>query len=201
MRVTDRIRGRLDRVTVARGRSRLLGLVPSGGICAEIGVWKGDFSQRILDAVDPAELHLIDPWRSMQGHAYDDAWYGGRLEHGQRDADAVHRGVLGRFALAREQGIVQVHRLPSTDAAPHFPDAYFHFVYIDGNHYEEYVRADLAAWAPKVRPGGILGGDDYGLEGWWDDGVTRAVDEFVRSGAAALVMVDHTQFALQIPDG
>ena len=28
-----------------------------------------------------------------------------------------------------------------------------------------------------------------------DDGVTRAVDEFVDSGAASLVMIDHTQFA------
>lgn len=200
MRVPGRIRDRLDRATVARGRSCLLRLVSAGSICAEIGVWKGDFSQRILDVVDPAELHLIDPWRAMQDEAYEDAWYGGRLEQGQRDMDAVHRGVLGRFAPASDAGIVQIHRLTSVEAAPLFPDAYFHFVYIDGNHYEDYVRADLAAWAPKVRPGGVIGGDDYGLEGWWDDGVTRAVDDFVRSGAAALIMIDHRQFALQTPD-
>jgi len=199
MRVLDRIRSRLDGVNVARGRSHLLWLVPAGGTCAEIGVWKGDFSQRILDVVDPAELHLIDPWRAMQDVAYEDAWYGGMLEHGQRDMDAVHRSVLDRFAPAREAGIVQVHRLPSAEAAPRFPDAYFDFVYIDGNHYVEYVRADLEAWAPKVRPGGVIGGDDYGREGWWDDGVTRAVDEFVDSGAGTFVMLDTTQFALQMP--
>jgi hypothetical protein len=200
VRVLDSIRSRIDGVNVARGRSRLLCLVPAGGICAEIGVWKGDFSQRILDAVEPAELHLIDPWRAMQDDAYEDAWYGGMLEHGQRDMDALHRSVLDRFAPARDAGIVQIHRLPSAEAAPRFPDAYFDFVYIDGNHYEEYVRADLEAWAPKVRLGGIIAGDDYGLEGWWDDGVTRAVDEFVDSGAASLVMIDHTQYALQTPE-
>jgi hypothetical protein len=35
------------------------------------------------------------------------------------------------------------------------------FVYIDGNHRFEQVVADLAAWAPKVRPGGIVAGHDY----------------------------------------
>ena len=195
-----RIRNRVDRVNVARGRSSLLRLVPVGSICAEIGVWKGDFSQRILDAVDPAELHLIDPWRAMPDDAYEEAWYGGMLEHGQRDMDAVHRSVVDRFAQARDAGIVQIHRRTSAEVAPDFPDAYFHFVYIDADHYEEHVRADIAAWAPKVRPGGVIGGDDYGQVGWWDDGVTRAVDEFVSSGAATLVMLDHAQFALQTPD-
>ena len=35
--------------------------------------------------------------------------------------------------------------------------------------------ADLCAWFPKVREGGIIGGHDYGRS---EFGVTRAVDEF-----------------------
>jgi predicted O-methyltransferase YrrM len=93
---------------------------------------------------------------------------------------------------------VQVHRLPSAEAALRFPDGHFDFVYIDGDHHEQKVREDLAAWGPKVRPGGIIGGDDYGLEGWWHDGVTRAVEEFVASGRAEQVMIDGTQFALRV---
>jgi hypothetical protein len=199
--VADRIRHTLDRFAVGRSRSTLLKLVPPGSICAEVGVWKGDFAQRILDTVAPAELHLIDPWQAMDEGAYAGAWYGGRLERGQADMDAVHQSVFDRFARARESGVVHVHRLPSTEAAPLFPDAHFDFVYIDGNHFEEFVSADLAAWSTKVRPGGLIGGDDYGLDGWWDDGVTKAVDAFVRSGAASLVMTDRTQFALRRPAG
>lgn len=200
-RTRSRIQAGVDRIGIARSRSRLLALVPTGARCAEVGVWKGDFSQRILHAVHPVELHLIDPWHAVQAEGYEDAWYGGRLEQGQLEMDAVHEGVLDRFAAARAQGIVHVHRLSSAEAAPRFADGHFDFVYIDGNHYEEYVRRDLAAWAPKLREGGIIGGDDYGLEGWWHNGVTRAVDEFVRSGGADLVMIDRTQFALRVTNG
>ena len=34
-------------------------------------------------------------------------------------------------------------------------------VFIDGHHGETSVMADIAAWMPHVRPGGILCGDDY----------------------------------------
>ena len=110
-----------DTFRLGEGRSRLLCLVPAGGICAEIGVWKGDFSQRILDTVDPAELHLIDPWRAMQDDAYEDAWYGGMLEHGQRDMDAVHRSVLDRFAsgvFVVQLALYGVHELSEARVLP-----------------------------------------------------------------------------------
>ena len=49
------------------------------------------------------------------------------------------------------------------------------WVFIDANHNYDYVRADIAAWTPKVRPGGIIAGHDYlDRDGW---GVIRAVDE------------------------
>jgi predicted O-methyltransferase YrrM len=37
-------------------------------------------------------------------------------------------------------------------------------VFIDGDHREEAVIADIEAWRPHVRPGGILCGDDYNVE-------------------------------------
>jgi hypothetical protein len=54
------------------------------------------------------------------------------------------------------------------------------FAFIDGNHRYEHVRADLHAWWPKIRAGGLLSGHDYGVcrdaTGQW--GVRCAVDEF-----------------------
>ena len=40
----------------------LLRRMPENGVCVEIGVWKGDFSDRILRLTRPRELYLIDPW-------------------------------------------------------------------------------------------------------------------------------------------
>jgi SAM-dependent methyltransferase len=51
----------------------------------------------------------------------------------------------------------------------------FDVIYVDGSHDYEDVCADLAAYWPLVRPGGLMFGDDYCRE--WP-GVVGAVDEF-----------------------
>lgn len=180
-------------------RAKLLEELPKGGTGVEVGVWKGDFSQRILEVVRPARLHLVDPWQAFEEEGYEGARYGGRLTGGQPEMDALHAAVLARFASERRQGVVEVHRMTSLEAAELFQDGQLDFVYVDGNHRYDFVRADLRAWAPKLRPGGFLAGDDYGVEGWWEDGVTRAVDEFVRAGAASVVSLEHHQFLLRVP--
>lgn len=179
-------------------RRRLLERLPRAGVAAEIGVWKGDFSERILEIARPARLHLVDPWRAVSDESYEGARYGGKLADGQGEMDRIHAAVLDRFARERRQGIVEVHRLTSLEAAARFGDGELDFVYIDGDHRYEPVRADLEAYAPKVGSGGFLAGDDYGVEGWWDNGVTRAVDEFVASGRAEFVALEDTQFLLRV---
>lgn len=53
----------------------------------------------------------------------------------------------------------------SVDVAANFPDASIDFVFIDAAHDYPNVRADLCAWLPKVKHGGIIAGHDYG-DGW-----------------------------------
>lgn len=84
-------------------------------------------------------------------------------------------------------------------AAQGFSRCSFDWVYIDANQTESHVGDDLRAWWPLVRPGGWLTGDDYGLEGWWGDGVRLAVDEFIKRTPMADVAVIGTQFMLQKP--
>lgn len=62
----------------------------------------------------------------------------------------------------------------SVDAAGKYPDGYFDIIYIDAGHSEEDVDSDIAAWLPKLKPGGVICGDDY-IEGWI--GVIRSVDK------------------------
>lgn len=63
----------------------------------------------------------------------------------------------------------------SAKAAVRFEDASVDFVFIDANHSYEHVKADIEAWRPKVRVGGMLAGHDYGEP----CGVKQAVDELL----------------------
>lgn len=85
-------------------------------------------------------------------------------------------GLLHRNVIAC--GFVDAVALLITDsvsAARMFDDGSLAWVHIDARHDYESVRADIAAWAPKVTPGGWLSGDDYHPQ-WWP-GVVQAVEE------------------------
>lgn len=155
-------------------RNFLLKEIPKGGICAEIGVWKGEFSERILKVARPGQLHLIDPWVFQPGYPNRD--YGGREAKNQSDMDMMYNQVDRRFGNRCE---VTMHRGYSQDVAPVFPNNYFDWVYIDGDHSYEAVKLDLELYSPKVKPGGYITGDDYE----WET-VKRAVDEFVKTNTS-----------------
>jgi Methyltransferase domain len=56
-----------------------------------------------------------------------------------------------------------------------FPDQSLAWVHIDARHDYASVSADIAAWAPKVRIGGWLSGDDFNAYQW--PGVVAAVHD------------------------
>lgn len=162
----------------ANKRERLLEQMPTGGTCAEIGVWEGDFSARILEVNKPRSLHLVDPWKHESDEVYKSACYGGKKATDQEQMDAVYNRVAKRFAPQIQAGTVVIHRSPSAEAVSAFADGYFDWIYIDGNHLYEFVKLDLELWYPKVKSGGYITGDDYVEGRWWKGGVKKAVDEF-----------------------
>ena len=179
------------------GREQLLQAMPRHAVCAEIGVWEGDFSQRMLDRTQPARLHLIDPWRYEQDITYKDSLYGGQIGGSQGKLDAVYARVCERFAPAIASGQVRIHRGDSHTVCEQFEDDYFDWIYIDGNHLYEFAIRDLRMYHSKVKPGGFLTGDDYSEGGWWQGGVKQAVDEFVAEGLAELIQIHQKQYILR----
>jgi hypothetical protein len=156
----------------------LLAALPKGAVCAEVGVWKGDNAETLLGATDPRKLYLIDPWRHGSDSDLRRAMYG---QADQLEMDSIHDAVIGRFAGEIDAGRVEVLRITSTEAARRFEPASLDWAYIDGDHREAGVRRDLELYSSLVRPGGYLAGDDYGVRGWWEHGVTKAVDRFRKS--------------------
>lgn len=145
------------------------GKIQEGFVCAEIGVWKGDGAISILKR-NPKILHLIDPWIKQN---YKGRWYG--TQSSQSEMDEIYKNTFRRFQKDKR---VKIHRNFSTKVK--FPEKYFDWIYVDGNHSCEMVSKDLAFYFPLMKTGGLLCGDDYG----WADadcklGPKVAVDKFV----------------------
>jgi len=155
-------------------RRWILTELPKNGKGAEIGVWKGEFSSRLLYAAKPRELHLIDPWKETGIVDVPPEWLAD-----QKTRNKQYQEVCDRF---KSDGRVYIHRGKSQEVLSKFKNNYLDWIYIDGWHSYEGVSSDLEEALRIVKPGGIIAGDDYHLKGWWKDGVIRAVNEVIQSG-------------------
>lgn len=159
-------------------RENLIELLPQGGVCAEIGVWEGDFSAKILERAQPKTLHLIDSWMHDPIEPYRL-----RPENSQEAHEVRYQKVLKRFEREIASGQVVVHRLYAAQAKDLFHPHTFDWVYVDGLHTYQGAYDDLLHFAPKVKPDGFLLGDDYvNHEAVMQEnyGVIEAVRDFVR---------------------
>jgi hypothetical protein len=182
------------RAARSRARQRFLKLLPAASVGAEVGVWKGDFSEEILRTVRPSQLHLVDPWAFQPAHP--DRWYGGLVASEQAAMDKIYQDVCARFA---RHGNVKIHRRFSSDLLEIFPKHSLDWIYIDGDHSREAVRNDLLLALDVVKPGGVIGGDDY----FWRDSdgsrpVKAAVIEVAKDRKLELKVIDN-QFAIMRP--
>jgi predicted O-methyltransferase YrrM len=80
------------------------------------------------------------------------------------------------------------------------PDGHFDWIYLDAHHAYADVKADLTAILPKMKPGGVIMGDDYFTDpASQHAGVKRAVDEFAVERGLDLVFEERNQFILRLP--
>lgn len=73
--------------------------------------------------------------------------------------DELHYHLL--LSNLAEYPNVEVLRSSSLAAAEMIENGCADLVFIDGGHSEADVAADIGAWLPKVKSGGIICGDDY----------------------------------------
>lgn len=149
-----------------------LGVSGKNLIGVEIGVYKGEHAKSLLEHLNIQRLYLIDPYEMYE--TYNE----GRVHYGvdQDPLSLVKQEALQRLAPHVER-LSWVFK-QSTDAVHEIPDD-LDFVYIDGNHAEEFVRKEILSFFPKIRKEGFLGGHDF-YNGFCreHDGVIRAVTKF-----------------------
>jgi hypothetical protein len=174
-------------------RERLLGLMPKQAVAAEIGVWEGGFSRRILELCAPVRLHLIDPWEYMP--EFSNTGFGRR-----KNADLMEQKYRDVVAALGPDPRVTIHRATSEAALSAMPDASLDWVYIDGNHNEPFIGRDLELCLAKVKPDGIIAGDDYNWQAEAQGApVRRAVEAVMaRLGAAATLTLIANQYLIRL---
>jgi hypothetical protein len=129
-------------------------------LAVEVGVQRGEFADIILTRWS-GRLIMVDRWMHVDG--YQDI---------SNVADDTHLSYM-RDAMAvceRHHGRGTCVRSTSLDAAATFENQSLDAVYIDADHSRQGVLADLQAWVPKVRIGGVVAGHDY-LDGVLPQGV------------------------------
>jgi len=125
------------------------------GPAVEVGVYYGDYAEIIL-SWGVEKLYLVDLW----AHVPD-----GKAELAQSDEEfqEILESCLERLTDDLER--VVVLRGFSVEMASRIPDDSCDFIFIDASHDGVSVDADLRAYWPKLRSGGILAGHDYHIAG------------------------------------
>ena len=162
---------------------------------AEIGVWKGDFAKVILSNFSNlTKYYMIDPW----AHLPD---WNKPFNVDHRSFEDVYAKALVKTDFAASRRIVLRGRTSAVidEIADHSLD----FAYIDGDHTLRGITIDLIEVLPKVKDGGLIGGDDF-INKPWQHGaayeptlVCPFAVYFAEAMRLPFVALPHKQFLIQ----
>lgn len=148
-------------------REDMLLLVPKHAVCAEIGVFSGDFSKVIKSIVNPSKLYLVDLFNGMASSGDKNGENNKKI--------SLDKSFINLTRLYSNDESVSLFKGKSADFFKSIPDHSLDFVYIDGDHSYEGVVKDLSMARTKVKKDGIISGHDYCPR---FPGVMKALDEF-----------------------
>jgi hypothetical protein len=164
----------------------------------ELGVWRGAFAAQLLRRCpDVARYYMLDPWRRL------DDW-NKPANVDQAAFDDIHAEAMRITDFAGDRRVVL--RGKTTEVIDQIPDRTLDLAYVDADHTLRGISIDLIRTYPKIRPGGVLGGDDYSRTIWQHPEnfepslVCPFAAYFAESQGAPLVVLRHGQFAIVKPD-
>lgn len=176
--------------------SAILSRLPSGPVTgAEIGVFAGDLSAALLSRPD-LTLYMVDSWKGGGAdYVGDTGDFHAALTQDKQDQYRQHAIMAVEFAKDRRT----VLAMSSADASQAVQDGTLDFVFIDADHSYEGCSADIAAWLPKVKAGGLICGHDYDHPEYTKFGVKRAVDEFAAKHGLTIDLGDNMTWFITKP--
>lgn len=138
----------------------------------EVGGWLGRsaayMAVEIINSRKDVKFDVVDIWDTSKHEDYVEII----KKYGCDPYDQFLKNMKDVLHL------VKPVRMLSLDAAKTYADESLDFVYIDADHTYEALKEDIAAWLPKVKQGGVLGGHDYS---YVFPGVIEAVNEIFKN--------------------
>jgi hypothetical protein len=145
----------------------------NGDVFVEVGSWFGKSTNYLVSKIKEAgkdiKFTTIDTFKGT-------------------DDEDLHQEIVNDFngdilyefidnvVLSDNYDDFEIIKDTSLNASKQFLNNSIDYIMLDGGHSYEDVKSDLYTWYNKIKPGGIISGDDYG--GSFFPGVTKAVDEF-----------------------
>lgn len=174
--------------------------IPLNSIGVEIGVWRGDSSEKFLR--NAKHLHLVDSWtiesytESTEYESFDEYIQkysklvkSTNVDDFQKYYDNVYQSVIDRF----KDKSVTIHRMTSNQFFDSFSE-HCDWIYVDGDHSYEGCLNDLLRSYNLLKNNGIIFGDDYTNK----PGVRQAVDEFISRTGLTLNNFYQNQYEIKI---
>jgi len=125
---------------------------------AEIGVWKGEFSEYILKNCPSIELYyMIDPWEHLSN-------WNKPCNLSSEELSSAYSEALERTEFARDKRVVL--RMTTKEALAKLKPSELDAVYIDGDHTLRGISIDLISLYNKITPSGYILGDDFSPTIW-----------------------------------
>ena len=156
----------------------------NGDTIVEIGSWFGKSTKYLSDKIDESKKDLnlfrIDTFKGTQN-------------------EELHLQIVGDNSIYQDfyynvdNPNISIIKDSSHEASKLFNNGSIDYLMIDGDHSYEGVKQDIQDYFYKVKPGGIISGDDYRAF----DGVKKSVDEFFVG--ADIKTVDNLHWYYKIP--
>ena len=140
-------------------------------VFVEVGAWFGKSTnymiQQIRESKKNIQFTTVDTWKGT-------------------DDEDIHQEIVGSFAgdifyefvdnliLSNNYSHINMIKDTSKNASNQFANGSIDYLMLDAGHSYDALMEDLKTWYNKVKPGGIVSGDDYGVF----YGVTQAANEY-----------------------
>jgi predicted O-methyltransferase YrrM len=137
-------------------------------IVLELGSWAGGSAITWAEAikrycVNRGKVICIDPWVDYIDSSKNKEWAHKTMKKAFKN-DRIYKLFFYNIFVSKHSDIVSAMRGTADDILPLLNAGSFDLIFIDANHAYEFVYADIKNFAPLLREGGILCGDDLELQ-------------------------------------